>query len=416
MPALCSLHVAAEQPERSGLIPLNLSRALFPQLRRLDVSYMNVFGDLEIFSQLMNIKIKGCEGVNPELEATTIVEAVRRMQLVEELELDQVNVPDIPADTPGRSETDTIELHHLRNVVLSIDGPLIKTILNAVTIPATTTISCTSLFLSEYDEASSPDLQAVVPENQTGLPVLSQIVAATIATDEESHHLGGYAMLKDSLLPCGAGARVEFYIDIRSVAVLDIDVVPVGLNDLVYVFGDAPLEHLKVQTTAAIFERTDWPKILAAFPALRSIQLEVLHSDESDDEDYSTRACTQSFLRALKPANAGAAHDVDGGETPGSSMRGDAVPCSDLRHLEISGEQLNDGTALLNLLLCLSRRQRALGPDAHREGRLQRLVLRVDDLHDEADFLARRTTFLKVLSPLVDEVIYEEDPDSEDSD
>lgn len=103
-------------------------------------------------------------------------------------------------------------------------------------------------------------------------------------------------------------------------------------------------------------------------------------------------------------------------------MRGDAVPCPDLRHLEISGEQLNDGTALLNLLLCLSRRQRALGPDAHREGRFQRLVLRVDDLHDEAHFLASRATFLKALSPLVDEVIYEEDDsdsggsDSEDSD
>lgn len=162
--------------------------------------------------------------------------------------------------------------------------------------------------------------------------------------------------------------------------------------------------------------------VLAAFPALRSIQLEVLHSDESDDEDSSTRACTQSFLRALKPANAGAAHDVDGGKTPGSSMRRDAVPCPDLRHLEISGEQLNDGTALLNLASCLSGRQRALGPDAPREGRLERLVLRIDDLHDEAHFLARRATFLKALSPLVDEVIYEEDDsdsedfDSEDSD
>ncbi|OJT09178.1 hypothetical protein TRAPUB_14388 [Trametes pubescens] len=400
MPSLQSLQVSINRV--SGLeVALDLSPTRFPRLRDVDCSGVQILRNSAIASQLHKVIISDCLGKNPQLQTSALLDAICNMRNTKELLMQHVYVYDV-ARALAVPAQNRVVLEQLEKVMIYTDGPLLKAILSVIVIPPTAAVSFICPFAANTSEGNASSFYAVIPDDRRGLPILSQIIAVRVTAMDSEHTFEGFNddfEVCPSGVPCGA-PQLELSIVMRSEEDVDFSI-PIGLDDLVHVFCDTPLEHLTIDTTLVVAATSDWRTIFEAFPTLRTFSITVEQDDEISDVSLQ-------LFSALDPGDipaAALARGASGERLLGARIL-DAVPCPALRHLRIIGlgTPLNTDRLLDTAVTCLENRRRVL--DRPGEG-IRELKLELDCHDDDAHFRRVQAAFETHLGPLVDVISYQ---------
>lgn len=392
MPALRHFFVYID-PQADELV-LDFPPRRFPRLEELMVSRVYIFSDLSSFPQLRVLHFTGCFRSTPTLKTSTFLDALRRLEKVEELILSNVRVCDLGNASPFAG-MDSVVLRKLQKlVVTNTEGPLIKQLLSAITIPSDATVSLSAPFQGETLAGNPGNINAFLPEDRRCLPVLTTIVEAHIVMYSGIHSIEGYITTGPRSIDT---APLDLTLEISDDGLGgDLNV---GPEDIIDVFCDSTLESITLEVSSAIASQVDWQDFFATNPTLRILDLSIME----DDLPFPMR----EIFSALDPGDTAAPATRSAGEDAGSGGGEDTGPsadrvlCPNLRSLRLYGMEATSATFLDTAATCLENRRQKLGkPGEHALDDL-RLALGLADHLDEVTFEQERLAFSERLAPLV---------------
>lgn len=383
MPAL-RCFFAHIDPQAAELI-FDFSPARFPRLEELRVSRIHIFGDLSVFAQLRILSLTGCVRSTPMLKTATFLDALRRMENIEELVLSNIRVCDLGSASPFAG-ADSVVLSKLQKFgVTHTEGPLIKQLLSTITLPASATISLSAPLQGETLSGNTANINAFLPKDRRCLPILTTIVEAHIVMFSDVHSVEGYTTSPAPIT--NDGASLDFRLDVPDDGFGDD--LNVGPEDVIEVLRDSPLEYVTIEVSSAVVSQVNWRDFFAANPTLRVLDLVI-----SED---TLLVSFDVIFSALDPGDATAPAAHGAGADAGPSV--DMVLCPKLRSLRLYGLSATPATLLDTVAASLENRRRMLGKPS--EHALDDLVLGLVDHPDELAFQEQHLAFSERLAPLV---------------
>lgn len=391
MPTLHRLYACVDSNAHELALDFSLER--FPRLEELEVSHMHVFGNLALFSQLRIVKITGCFCSAPKLKTATLLDALRRMENIEELSLSNLQVCDLGTSSPFTG-MGNVALSKLQSLTIDAKGPLVKQMLSGIAIPHDATV-CINFPLALWGETPAEEmtsLAAVLPEDRRSLPVLARIVEAHIVATSAEHRIIGYTTTP--FPNTGGPAPLVLILELPDDVVgSDINIAP---EDLVDVLCDSPLESVTIEISSSEVAQVDWRAFFTTNPTLRRLDLTVSECNLVVSADV--------IFSALDPGDVAiptAEQDADPGAGGNTAPTGapDSVLCPHLRSVHLYGLSATPDTLLDTVATCLENRRRKLGKPS--EYALVDLVLGLVDHSDQLGFVEAKDAFTARIAPLV---------------
>ncbi|KAI0367088.1 hypothetical protein BV20DRAFT_1114929 [Pilatotrama ljubarskyi] len=358
------------------VVDLPLER--FPRLRHLSVSGLYT-PPSTLFRQLKVLHLVGWLGLIPELKLDSFTQILRECVDVEELTIRDVLCRD--HDTPQQyTNFARIAVSKLRCLHMATEAGIIKHFLSVLAIPPATHVSIEIPVNSDVpQEELTLGLQAVMPDDRSGLSLLPHLKTATVRAFDDQRVLvaaQSASGLDGGTQPGGLTvtlANPDGLPDVESIV----------LDDFVGICRDSPLEELRIKMEADKVGHVNWRVVFAHFPKLKSLSV-----FGSGMEDHAYKV-----FRGLNPEVA-----------PDGTRDQDRLVCPELRSVRIEGFDGRHVLVLPHAARCLKARMEALGRPVALEELSFSIVFRA---RSEEQFEERQREYSESLRPLVGRFSYE---------
>ncbi|KAI0668124.1 hypothetical protein C8Q78DRAFT_276691 [Trametes maxima] len=406
-PMLNELHanfIGTSGLPHSGLdLSLNIVQNRFPRLRQVHLHGVQCLdGPSGILPQLQELQVE-FRDPTPKIATTHLLTALGQMKDAKKVVLCNLRVTDTFPIISGLPPVlrPRVVLERANEIWLDCPhGDVVRHVLESIAIPLT----AQAALYFPCDSVAYRDIRRVLPNDRSGLPVISSATDVTI--DAYCEEIGVKGSLTNSPSddsspsPEGVVGCFELRQKTGSGAGFTVEEAVRAVSHCLDVFHGAPIVRLRVRTTGQIASRMDWKGVLETYPRLQCLQLEIFGPSDSVMEREEVLLDPSLLFPVLNPG------DTEDDEEQGSLGKDDiGLLAPHLGSIRISGTNAGTEETFQRVAECLENRKKKLRQP---EWRLEKLEWTWVKHWDGAYFLEMKAACETALAPLVAEVIYSE--------